>query len=431
MPLRHFLERVHRAGPSLCAVVLLALPLACDDRVPSGEQTQCTYALDCAAGEACEQGRCVPTTSPDAGPPPEDAGPPPEDAGPPPEDAGPPPADAGPRCIGDALGNGTPETAHQEAIGDIDDGREIAGRLCPEEDEYFEFFGYVEDRYQVALSWVAAADADLRLYAPSTPDTADYIGLSTHQKNEIVSGLLPESGDFILQATLFTDVPLGIDYDIQIRSGFPCKLDDDAGCLSNAAHRCLMPVWTPGLASESAPSAEVIALAGLCALPYEPCLAPDNNTSEGTSSSRADAFVGMPLGSAWSCRYDEDWFRFDMPVEGHLTLTFSNGSTVPATYLLAVFDDAGNMLVASGYRELPEADPKTLVAPYLTQGAPVWVRVFNLTDDDLATYALTATTAPASCIGGSDCTSLNADDYGRTACVSGVCQCPAGACPTP
>jgi len=411
---------------------MLTAPLACDDRVPGDGNVQCTFALDCGAGEACVQGRCVKPPPPeDAGPLPEDAGPPPEDAGPPPEDAGPPPADAGSRCVADDLDNGTPATAHQEPIGDIDDGREIAGRLCPDEDEYFEFFGYQSDRYQVALSWVADADADLRLYAPSTPDIADLIGFSTHNSSEVVSGELPESGDFILQASLFTDVPPGIDYDIQIRSGLPCLRDDDASCVSDARYRCLMPVWTPRLAGGGTPPSDNIPLGGLCAVPYVPCLAPDNDTSEGTSSSRSDAFVGMPLGSAWSCRYDEDWFRFDMPVEGHLTLTFSNGSTVPATYLLAAFDDAGNMLVAAGYRDLAEADPQTLEAPYIAQGEPVWVRVFNLTDDDLGTYALNATTVAASCIGNSDCSALNTDDYGRTSCVSGVCQCPGGACSVP
>lgn len=413
---------------SLLLGALLTLALACDERL-TGERA-CTFDADCAEGERCVNEKCSATGVPDAGsldggllP---DAGP--RDAGP--ADAGPPP-DAGLPCTPDGLGNESSQTP-LEPPGTAEEGTPVDGRFCYDDDEHFTFFGFDGDPMHAVMLYARDADVDLELFGPgASPTEGEVIGRSVHPRMEVAASRLQATGDHLLRAYVLGGAPEGgSDYTLEVRSGLPCVIDED--CVVQD-HRCLMPVWTPTSAAGSPPDGERIFLGGLCAEPYEPC-DPDNADSEvaeGVSQSRSDAIEGLPPVAAWSCRLDVDWFRYVMPVQGDLTLSFRNESATAGTYLLAAFDVHGNMLQAAGYAELPEGQQRALVVPYLASGAAVLVRVMQLNDDPSGLYRLTGQTFGAACAGAVDCSRDEARRFGRTECRTGNCECPVATACTP
>lgn len=402
--------------------VLLAILLvsaACDHRV--SPERGCGLDDECAKGEACLLSRCVavqddagvdagPTTSEDAGP---------KDAGV--IDAG--PQDAGPPCEPDLLDNDTIATAHEPSF-NAEDGLPADGHFCPVADEHLRFHGFEGDPVQVVALWDRPADVDIELLAPGAT-TGDAIGVSVHQRMEVSTSIVGAGGDHVVRLYVVGDVPAGgLDYHAEIRSGLPCRTE--AGCLGQSEHRCLMPLWTPESETGDAPEVDVIFRGGLCAKPYVPCdpANADSTSAEGVSNSRLNAIVGMPTASAWSCQLDEDWFKYDMPIDGDLTLRFTNESSAPATFLLTAFDVAGNMLQGVGWAGLAVGQPRALVIPYLDVGTVVYVRVMQLHDDEFGLYSLSAQTFEAQCTGVTDCARPEARAFGRTECRLGTCECP-------
>lgn len=408
------------------ALLVLALPLVvasgCDRRLAPARG--CVLDLDCAKGEVCRLERCTQLVG-DAG---VDGGPPDgRDAGGP--DAG--REDAGPPCDPDLLQNDSPDTAYEPSF-NAENGTPAEGRFCPVADEHLRFHGFEGDPVQIVVLWDQPADVDVELIEPGR-SAGEVIGLSTHERLEASTSVLSTSGDHLVRLYVIGDVPAGgLGYRAEIRSGLPCRTE--AGCVGAPELRCVMPVWTPESEAGDAPDVGVVFRGGMCAKPYVPCdpANADSTTAEGVSNSRLNAIVGMPTASAWSCQLDEDWFKYDMTVDGDLTLRFTNESTAPATYLLSAYDVAGNMLQGVGWADLPIGQARALVIPYLDSGTVVYVRVLQLHDDEFGLYSLSAETFAAQCAGTADCARPEARDFGRTECRLGVCECPlADACSPP
>lgn len=420
-------------------LVLVALTLAlaggCPDRLTSTRG--CSFDEECARSERCVGGVCVDKgASEDAGPV-DDAGVGPTDAGADVDagtDAGPSdggliddagsPVDAGPMCTQDNLGNESGETPH--AI--EPDGTALDGRLCPGGDEYFGFFGFSGDPIQVVATWGVDKDLDLALVPPGAFDPGDAspgdsIGVSVHPRMEVTTRSLASTGQHMVRLYPIGAVDVaGIDYVMQIRSGLPCRTD--AGC--GPSERCLMPVWTSTNANGVAPPDAVVFVGGLCGAPYAPCSVElaDNAAAEGVSHSRTEAYTVLPANNVWSCQFDEDWFRTTMPQTGELVISFTNKSPTPGTFLVAAFDANGNLLGGAGYDALPVDQLRTVVIPFLKQGAVVDIRVFQLGVDDLGLYSISVESFAGSCAGPTDCDATATRKYGRTQCRTGACECP-------
>jgi hypothetical protein len=415
------------------ALLSLTLLAACPDRLPLREG--CTFDAECASGERCVDSVCVggsPVDSgptPDAGPQP-DSGPPPDGGPPPPTDAG-PDGDAGPQCTPDDLDNETLATAYIQTP-DIDDGRLLEGSFCVDEREYFGFYGFADDVLQAVVSYGRDADVDLRLYPPSDQVSGTGIGTSFNDRMEVATTRFAESGTHQLELRLYGgEADTGLDYDLQIRSGLPCQLDSVCGL---ADERCLMPLWTPTASTGSQPDDETIFMSGLCGIPYSPpasCIEADSVAAEGISNSRTDALTNFPTGVAWSCQHDEDWYRYTTPggAPVDLTIGFAQNSAGQGSWLLAAFSDAGDMLAAAGYDQLPSLETRTLLIPMLAANTTIYIRVFQLHADDFGEYSISASTLTQTCNVGTDCTSnARAADYGRVQCdtvnLGGACVCP-------
>lgn len=404
------------------ALASLVVGVACDPVVSADKG--CSLDMDCAQGERCVARRCL-LADGDAG---VDAGPRPDggepDAGLP--DSGEPDAgggfDAGP-CDPDLLDNDTPETAYEPAF-NAEEGTPADGHFCPVADEYLRFFGFEGDPVDVVVLWDAPADIDVELIPPEAASGA-IIGWSVHPRMEVATSVLSHTGDHVVRLYPVGNLPSGgLDYRAEIRSGLPCRTE--AGCVAAPELRCVMPVWTPSSSAGQAPSGEVIFRGGMCVKPYEPCH-PDNADSpfaEGVSNSRLNAIAGLPAGPAWSCQLDEDWYRYEMPINGDLTLRFSNEAPTAGTFLLSAYDVAGNMLGGVGWADLPIGQTRALLIPYLASGTVVYVRVLQLHQDDLGLYSLSAETFANQCSNVGDCARPEARSYGRTECRQGRCECP-------
>lgn len=397
----------------LAALASLVVGVACDR--PLSADKGCTRDVECAQGEACLARRCV-LLEGDGGLPPDGGEP---DGGLP--DAGPP--DAGPPCEPDLLDNDTPESAFEPAF-NAEEGTPAEGRFCPAADEHLRFYGFAGDPVHVVVLWDQPADIDVELLAPEET-VGEVIGASVHPRMEVATSVVSHTGDQVVRLYPVGGLPGGgLDYRAEIRAGLPCRTE--AGCVGTPELRCVMPVWTPTSAAGQPPDSDLIFRGGMCAKPYRPCdpHIADSIQAEGISDSRLNAIVGLPTVAAWSCQLDEDWFRYEMPLSGDLTLRFTNEAPKAGTFLLSAYDVAGNMLGGMGWSDLPFGQTRALLIPYLASGSVVYVRVLQLHDDDSGLYGLSAETFAAQCSGVADCARPEARTYGRTECRQGRCECP-------
>jgi hypothetical protein len=406
----------------------------------------CQEDDECGSGEACLQGTCTQALFPDGGDAdggfpdsgPGDSGPiGPDDSGVPDagkEDAGPPPNDAGnSTCERDDLNNGSLETAWQPAAGTLADGRVIVGRFCPDEDEFFQFSAVADpppaDVVHAVAAWTASSDLDLTHFDPLGNEAP--VGFSVHRFMEATTLQVTQNGTQKLRLVAYDtgDIPdEGMVYGLQVRSGLACRTEADCP----GPNHCLMPLWTP-LYGGRPPDANIRFLPGLCGPEYViNCALADSTDHGGLTQSRDDATgisPSTPVAEAWSCQYDEDWFVHTMSQGGNLSVEFQNRSATAGTYLVTIFDDAGNLLRGMGYDLLQSDDPQTILIPYLGDGAQAFIRVFQFNVDDLGNYALAVNEIAANCTNNADCSgNPNAADFGRVECNLGACQCPATGC---
>ncbi len=408
----------------LAVVVALATAGACDE--PARRSDGCANDEDCPDGTSCKgSGACVAETF-DAGFVVIDAGGPLDagflDGGN--IDAG-AAADAGPnRCIADALGNGTDDTPW--AMPSNDAGTQASAHMCPDVPEYFSFWGFsAGDPVQVIIRWEVEADLDFELRSPASSTTSALDGASAVRRLEIATGALAGAGTQLLRVFAFDSPvppPEGVPLDLQVRTGLPCLTDDDCFATGTA---CLMPVWVPYSPTGDPPDFDLIFAGGMCAPGYRPCPVADSATAEGISDRRSNAIDGAPpTGTpAWSCGLDEDWYRYVAPLTGDVNVGFANGSQVPATFIVGIYDEIGNMVGGAGYDELPAGQTRTMTVPKVRSGTVLYVRVMQLNENDGGLYTIAFNAIGATCFGDGDCMADENLDYGRTRCLDTACEC--------
>lgn len=406
---------------ALCGVAITLF--GCEQALDAA-QGGCELSFDCARGERCEDGRCVPTVSADGE----------DDGGPSTLDGG---ADgvgsddgtdggAVQGCVPDALGNDSPASA---AVG-IDGEHSVEGHLCAVAPAYVAVEGTQGDGLQVFLVWDAytapGLDLNLKLAGPTDSEGVSIAATDIYGA-EAASVVLAKTGRHLAQIDVSGTLPeAGVDYGFEWRAGSPCRIDAD--CVG-VGEVCLMPRWAPSAATGESPPSVMIFRAGVCAEPFSGCSPDLADGAEGSADHRDEAHEGLAAGNVYACQGDEDWYRITSEADGHVSLIFRQVATQSATYLVTVYDEHGNNVQGAGYRALASQLEQQLRVPFVSLGTELWVRVLLLSDDPLGAYELTTTTEVTACLDDAECASTpEASEYGRIRCVAGACTCPEQEC---
>lgn len=411
---------VSLARPLSLALSGVALALfGCEQQLDAGKGG-CELSFDCARGERCEEGRCVPMVidneSDGGGPGALDGGA--EESG---VDGGPDGGTSG-GCQPDALGNDSPATAAVGVYGE----RFVEGHLCAVSPAYVAVEGVQGEGLQVFLGWDASTapglDLDLKLAGPTDSEGVS-IAATDVRGAEAASVVLAKTGRHLAQLEVSGTLPeAGVDYGFEWRAGPPCRIDTECAV---AGEVCLMPRWSPSAATGDAPPEVMIFRAGVCAEPFSGCPPDLADGAEGSADHRDEAHAGLVAGDIYACQGDEDWYRVTAEGDGHVTISFRQVATQTATYLVTVYDERGNTMQGAGYRALGSQLERQLLVPFVSLGTELWVRVLLLSDDPLGKYELAATGEITACIDDAECVSTpEASRYGRTRCVAGACACP-------